>query len=165
MHPRRFPSLLLSALVLAVLAACGGQQGAAPASGPSAQMGQAPRGGPGGAAPSATVEQVLRLAGRKQYLDMGWLFGTVEGGAIMGRDPRADVERRMFALASVLENQQFVIRDEQPIPGSVGQSVRITVQLNQRGRTTNVPFVTVRGPGDRWFIEQVDVQAVTSPRR
>ena len=165
MHPRRLLSLLVPALLLASLAACGGQPGAAPASGPSPSAGQVPRGGAGGAAPSTTVEQFLRLAGRKQYLEMGWLFGTREGGAIMSRDPHADVERRMFALASVLENQQFVIRDEQPIPGSVGQSVRLTVQLTQRGRQTSVPFVTVRGPGDRWFIEQVDVQAVTSPRR
>lgn len=157
MYARRSLSVL-SALFLLLVTACGAQQAA-----PSSTPGQPPRGGPGGAAPSTTVEQFLRLAARKQYLDMGWLFGTTQG-AIMSRDPRADVERRMFALASVLENREFTIRDEAPIPGSVGQSVRLTVQLQTRGGTMNVPFVTVRGPGERWFIEQIDVQAVTSPR-
>lgn len=157
MHARRPLTSIFAALFLLLLAA--GQ-----AASQSRSAGAPPRGGAGGAEPSTTVEQFLRLAGRKQYLDMGWLFGTREGPVIQ-RDGRPDVERRMYALASVLENERFVIRDETPIPGSVGEAVRLTVQIRNRGRTLDVPFVTVRGPGGRWFVEQIDVQAVTAPRQ
>ncbi len=120
---------------------------------------QAPQGGPGGTAPAATVERFLRLAADKNYAHMGYVFGTTEG-AIVRRDPAPQVQRRMFAIASILENTRFVIRDEQAVPGRMGQAVQLTVQLTQRGRARDVPFVVVKS-GDRWYVEQIDLEKVT----
>lgn len=157
MYPRRIVALL-SVLVLVSLAACaGGRQAAA------ARAGAAPQGAPGASAPSAAVEQLLRLAGRKQYLEMGYVFGTAQGPVAL-RDAPRDVERRMYGLATVLENSGFTIMDEAPIPGTVGQGVRLNVQLRKGNRTHSVPFTTVRGPGERWFVEMVDVERITAPR-
>ena len=122
---------------------------------------QAPQGGPGGAAPAATVEQFLRLAAEKNYVQMGYVFGTSEG-TILRRDPAPQVQRRMFAIASILENQRFVIRDEQAVPGRMGQAVQLTVQLTQRGRARDVPFVVVKS-GNRWYVEQIDLEKITRP--
>ena len=80
----------------------------------------------------------------------------------MRRDPASDVEKRMYALATVLQNQGYTIRGEEPIPGRIGAAVRVNVQLQQGNRRPEVPFVAVRGPDARWFVEQVAVEAITS---
>ena len=114
----------------------------------------------GGTAPASTVERFLRLAAEKNYVQMGHVFGTRDG-PIIQRDPAAQVQRRMFAIASILENQRFVIRDEQPIPGRIGEAVQLTVQVTQRGHPRDVPFVVVKDGHNRWFVEQVDLEKLT----
>ncbi len=122
-----------------------------------------PKSTPGAPAATEAVERFLRLAAARDYVEMGWIFGTRQG-PIIQRDPPPEVERRMFALAQVLEYQRFEIGGESPIPGSVGSSVRVDVRLQNRGRTYDVPFTTVRGPNDRWFVEQVALEAITGAR-
>jgi DNA-binding cell septation regulator SpoVG len=114
----------------------------------------------GGTAPASTVERFLRLAAEKNYVQMGEVFGTKDG-AILRRDPAPQVQRRMFAIANILENQRFVIRDEQPIPGRIGEAVQLTVQITQRGRPRDVPFVVVKDARNRWYVEQVDLEKLT----
>lgn len=144
--PGRLPRLRFLAVLL--LAAC--------ASAPPA-----PQSTPGAPAPSAAVERFLQLSGDKDYVEMGWLFGTAEG-PVMRRDPASDVEKRMYALATVLQNEGYTIRGEEPIPGRIGAAVRVNVQLHQGSRRPSVPFVAVRGPDARWFVEQVGVESITS---
>ncbi|HEV2147252.1 MAG TPA: hypothetical protein VGR37_07600 [Longimicrobiaceae bacterium] len=122
----------------------------------------APRSTPGAPAPSAAVERFLQLAAEKDYAEMGYIFGT-EKGAVMYRDPPGQVERRMYGIANVLQNEGYTIRGEEPIPGRMGSAVRVTAQLRQGNRRPDVPFVVVRGPDSRWFLEQVGLEAVTSP--
>lgn len=121
----------------------------------------APRSTPGAPAPSAAVERFLRLAQERDYVEMGWLFGTAQG-PVLRRDPATEVEKRMYALSTVLQNEGFTLRAEEPVPGRTGAAVRVTVQLQQGARRPVVPFVAVRGPDARWFVEQVGVEAVTS---
>ncbi|HEX7240891.1 MAG TPA: hypothetical protein VF263_11530 [Longimicrobiaceae bacterium] len=142
---------LLPLLALALLAACGGGRPAA-----------APRSTPGAPAPSAAVERFLRLSAEKDYVEMGWLFGTASG-PVLRRDRQSDVERRMYALATVLQNDAFTIRGEEAVPGRTGAAVRVTAQLTRGSRKVDVPFVAVRGPESRWFVEQVVVEAITNP--
>jgi hypothetical protein len=143
----------MSFVLVTALAACGG--GGGRTAGPSA--------GPGASAPAAAVERFLRLVQTKSYLEMGQVFGTREG-PIAARDPAGEVERRMYAVASILEHQRFTIRDEGPIPGRTGEAYRLAVALENRGRTSQVPFTVVRGPNGLWFVEQVDLEAVTRDR-
>lgn len=138
----------LTILAVLFLAAC--------ASAPPAS-----RSTPGAPAPSAAVERFLQLARDKDYAEMGYLFGTAQG-PIMRRDPAGEVERRMYGLATVLQNSGYVIRGEEPVAGRMGAAVRVMVQLQQGNRKPDVPFVAVRGPDSRWFVEQVGVEAVTS---
>jgi hypothetical protein len=137
---------ILTLAVLATLAACGGRT-------------PPPATGPGGPAPSAAVERFLRLVESKNYREMGNVFGT-ESGTIIQRDPLSEVEQRMYAIASVLEHDRFVIRNESPVPGRIGSAVRLMVEITQRNRTRQVPFVAVRS-GTTWLVEQVDLERVT----
>lgn len=141
----------LLALLLALLSGC-------------SQATVASRGIPGGPAPAAAAESFMRMAAEKDYAGMARVFGTAKG-PISGRDPAGDVERRMYALASVLQNEGFTIRGEEPVPGRVGAAVRSMVRITHNGRATDVPFTMVRGPEGRWFVEEIAVEAVTSPKQ
>jgi hypothetical protein len=135
------------ALVLFAVTACGGSV-------------RAPAGGPGAMEPAAAVERFMQLAAVPDYVEMGWIFGT-DRGAIIQRDPPGDVERRMYAIATVLRYDEFSIRSQAPVPGRTGSAIRVDVALRQGQRNHVVPFTVVRGPGSRWFIEQVQLEAIT----
>lgn len=133
--------------ILLLLAACAGGM-------------RPPAGGAGAPAPTVAVERFLQLAGEREYLGMGWLFGTATG-AVLERDPAAEVEQRMFALATLLQNEGYEVGTGTSVPGRVGAAQRFDVRLRRGGREHSVPIVAVRGPGGRWLVEQVDVEAVT----
>lgn len=138
----------LAALILALtIAGCGSRM--------------SPPGGLAGApAAPAAVERFLQLAGDDDYTGMGWVFGTSEG-AILTRDPPAQVEQRMYAIASILEHDGFVVGNGSPVPGRLNDAIVFDVIITEGTRDLRVPFTTVRGPGGRWFVEQVDIEAVT----
>jgi len=119
-----------------------------------------PASGPGGEQPSDAVERFLQSAAAPDYLEMGWVFGTNKG-PIIQRDPPREVERRMYALATILENEGHTIRSQSPVPGRIGGAIQVDVALKQRGRDIVVPFTVVRGPGHRWFIEQIKLEVLT----
>lgn len=149
---RRLPSFLAVVLAL-VLVSLAGTPAAA----------QRAASGAGGEAPATTVERFLRHAAQREYAQMGDVFGTAQG-PISGRDPANEVERRMFAIAAVLENRGFSIRDTSPIPGRP-EAMTVMVRLDSRAGSADVPFTVVRGPGDRWFVEIVDLERVTRATR
>lgn len=119
-----------------------------------------PRSTPGGPTATVAVQRFLQLASVEDYVEMGYIFGT-EDGPIIRRDPPSDVERRMYAISNILQHEQFVIGPESPVPGRTGEAVRLEVHLTKRGAEYEVPFVSVRGPDNRWFVEQVDLTAIT----
>jgi hypothetical protein len=146
----RYLLLFLSLFVVLSLSACGGGI-------------PRPAAGPGAVAPAAAVERFLQLAADKQYLEMGWVFGTEEGPVIQ-QWPAAEVEKRMYALATVLQHGSFVVGAGSPIPGRTGRAVGFRVVLQRGGRQVESPVVAVQGTGDRWYVEQVDVEALTNVR-
>jgi hypothetical protein len=143
----RYPNLLLSTLGVILIAACGARL--AP-----------PADGPGAASATASVERFLQLAADQDYRGMGWTFGT-SGGPIIQRDPVGQVEQRMHALANMLRYDGFAIGSGAPVPGRTQEAIRFAVVLQRGPQNVQVPFTTVRGPGGRWFVEQVAVEAIT----
>jgi hypothetical protein len=144
---RRSPIRLVVPLAIVHLAACGSRIAH-------------PAAGPGSTSSAAAIDQFLQLAKQKNYLQMGWVFGTAEG-AVNERWPAPEVERRMYALASVLDYDSYIVGTGNPVPGRVGGAERFTVRMRNGARNFDVPFTVVRGPGQRWFVEQVDVESVT----
>lgn len=116
--------------------------------------------GPGGLSAAVAVERFLQLGADRDYVQMGWVFGT-QNGPILREFPRPEVEQRMYAIASVLRHQSFVVGPGSPVPGRIGSAERFVVKVYEGASEFNVPFIVVRGPGNRWFVEQVDLQAVT----
>lgn len=118
----------------------------------------------GAGAPTApgAVERFLQLAGERDYVEMGWVFGTESGGPIVRQWPRPEVERRMYAIASVLSHDSYVIGEGSPVPGRIGRAERFVVVIHSGQNVTDVPIIAVLGPGGRWFVEQVDLEAITN---
>jgi hypothetical protein len=117
--------------------------------------------GPGGPAAAAVVERFLQLAHDRQYVQMGWVFGNAQGAVIQSW-PQAEVEQRMYALARLLEHDSFLVGPGAAVPGRIGAAERFQVQLRAGNRQFQVPFTAVRGPGQRWYVEQVAVEAITN---
>lgn len=120
-----------------------------------------PPGGLAGApAAPAAVERFLQLATASDYGQMGWIFGTSEG-AILTRDPLPEVEQRMYALATILQHDGFIVGNGSPVPGRTNDALAFEVILTRGSRNYRVPFTAVRGPQNRWFVEEVGVEAIT----
>ena len=119
-----------------------------------------PRSTPGAPAARAAVEKFFRLVEEKDYSEMGYVFGT-EDGPLIRRDPPAEVERRMYTIATILDHTSFSVASERPVPGRTGRAVEVTVDMTQRGVRYQVPTVAVLGDGNRWYVERIDLEAVT----
>jgi peptidoglycan/xylan/chitin deacetylase (PgdA/CDA1 family) len=124
---------------------------------------RAPAGGAGAPAPAAAVDRFLRLAQEKNYVEMGWIFGTEKGPAIETH-PRDRLEKQMYALASVLQHDRYELRGEGTVPGRGMAAMQYRVALIRGASEKVVPITAVRGPGGRWFVEVVDVEALTGGR-
>lgn len=138
--------ILTAALLLLATAACAGNP--------------RPAGGTGGASATLAVERFLQLVDDESYVEMGWVFGT-ESGPVIEQWPRPEVEQRMYAIARVLAHDSYVLGPSQAVPGRIDRAERFMVTLQARGSVYEVPFIAVRGPRGRWYVERVDLQAVT----
>lgn len=143
-------------IALTGLVGCGG--GTASIEGPT-----------GGSSPEQAVEVFLtaaregleaRRAGEftaadRAYEQMASVFGT-EAGSISRAYSSAEVRNRMIVLSSCLRPDAFQVIS--PTDSEAWRSGRttVTVELNRRSERLTLPFVTVLGRGDRWFIEQID---------
>jgi hypothetical protein len=154
-RPRHLPVVVLAVLVAS--AGCGGSGGGRPAGGP------APAGVGAAMAPAAAVEQFMGFAAQQRYTEMGYVFGTSRGPLAEQQAP-ARVIRRMQAIASVLRHDTFSMTGVVPVPERP-EARRVTVQLRRGQRTMTVPFTVVQGPGGRWLVEVVDLEAAMDVRR
>ncbi|HEX7049772.1 MAG TPA: hypothetical protein VF188_06120 [Longimicrobiales bacterium] len=112
-------------------------------------------------APALVVERFLRAANANDLETMARLFGTTEG-SVLERDPRADVERRMFALASILRHDDYALRGTGIVPGRLDQAVQVVVELKIDQREIPVPFTVVRTEDEGWLVEKIEIERITS---
>lgn len=143
-------SLMLAALTVS---ACVQQQVVVPARSSS------------GVGPALVVEQFMRAVNSepKDLATMGRLFGTKEG-PIGERDPKAQVEQRMHAIATVLHHDDYEILREQQVPGRTSEATQLLVRVKSGQRTSTVPFTMVRYQEGAWLIEQIGIDVITNQR-
>jgi len=113
---------------------------------------------PGAAAPRQAVERFLGAAKSQDLQEMSIAWGTSKGPA---RDQfeRAELEKRLIVMQGCYDSDKHQVVDEQP--GDNGKRV-LRVEIT-RGAVTKTPrFTTVKGPSDRWYVEDADFAAVTA---
>lgn len=133
-------------------------------------------------APMLSVERFLQAANARDLDAMARLFGTASGpvadtgGTLgcafkkmgswigLGRacSTRQEVELRMDAIARILQHEDYRIVAESQVAGRSTPTRRIGVDLTFRDSIVrDVPFFVVRSSGERWLVEQIDLERVT----
>ena len=113
-------------------------------------------------APALAVEQFLGAVNAQDFGRMSSLFGTKEG-AIASRDPKENVEKQMFLLATILRHEDYQVEGEQVVPGRLAEATQLNVALTLNQKKVMVPFVVVRAKGEKWLVECIEIENVTHP--
>lgn len=143
-------ALILISGLLIVAAGCRSQQSQPALRGPHTGM-----------APALVVERFLNAANAVDLDTMSRLFGTRDG-SILNRDPRPEVEARMYALSSILRHKNYKFEGEDIVPGRIGEAVKLIFRLELENREVSVPFVVVQTRKDGWMIEEIGIERVTA---
>ena len=70
---------------------------------------------------------------------------------------RTDPEKRELIMVCYLKHDRYEIAGEAPNPGGT-RAVVVNLTLGNQSRSAN--FEVVRGPGDRWYVQNVDLKAL-----
>ena len=144
--------LLLSLAVAGCKSGSGSSSSApAPAAAPAVNL-------PGAAAPRAAVERFLKAAKSQDLQELSIAWGTSKGPA---RDQfeRTELEKRLIVMQGCYDADKYTIGDEQP--GDNGKRI-MKVDVTKGTVTKSPRFTTVKGPSDRWYVEDADFSAVTA---
>ena len=110
----------------------------------------------GAVTPQLAVEQFLRAVKATDLQAMSGVWGTKDGPARETMD-RTQMEKREVILAGCFGHDTARILGE--APGAQGRR-ELRVELKKGNLTRQTTFYTVRGPRDRWYVENMDIAAV-----
>jgi len=116
---------------------------------------------PGAAAPKLAVERFLGAAKSQDLQELSIAWGTSKGPARdqYKEEERAQLEKRLIVIQGCYDVDKHRILDE--VPSDDGKRV-LRVELT-KGTVTKTPrFTTVKGPSDRWYVEDADFASVTA---
>jgi len=114
-------------------------------------------------AASLVIDQFLRAANSNDLDTMSRLWGN-RNGPVIEQEPRADVERRLFAIASVLHHDSYTIKGSQIIPGRRNEATQINVVMKFGRQEIEVPYTVVYSKAGNWLIENIAIAEITSRR-
>ena len=107
----------------------------------------------GAATSRATIDRFLAAAKAQDMQALGAEFGDDKGPA-RDHESREITERRMIIMLQCLRHDKAVIGE--PTRGEGGRQV-YSIEFTQGTKQATVPFTTVRGPSDRWYVEKFDI--------
>ncbi len=107
----------------------------------------------GASSPEAAVNTFMTAAKAQDLQAMSEVWGTARGSVRETMD-RSEMERRQLVLISLL--CQDGSRLAGSTPGTDGRRI-LRIEMTRGSRTVPVTFTTIRGPGDRWFVEDIEV--------
>jgi len=110
----------------------------------------------GGATARSAVEQFLVAVHAQDIQAMSVLFGTKNGPSRdqMGRE---ELEKRLVILQCYFDHDKFRVLGESP--GESGHRI-VEVELTKSGVTRSPAFYAVPGPGNRWYVDNMEIAAV-----
>lgn len=110
----------------------------------------------GAAAPELAVQQFLQAVNAKDLQAMGTVFGTKNGPARETMD-RTELEKREIILACYFAHDSSRVISNTP---GLQDHRDVRVELKKGNLTRQTTFFTIKGPGDRWYVDNMDIAAV-----
>jgi hypothetical protein len=116
---------------------------------------------PGAAAPRQAVERFLGAAKSQDLQELAIAWGTSKGPARdqFSEAERPQLEKRLIVMLGCYDGDRHRILDE--VPSDNNKRI-LRVELTKGGVTKTPRFTTVKGPSDRWYVEDADFAAVTA---
>ncbi|MFW6192070.1 MAG: hypothetical protein ACOC83_01175 [Gemmatimonadota bacterium] len=148
----RLSSCLALVLIAPTLVACGASRGGLSADTSSY----------GSPTSEAAVRAFLAAADRQDYEEMGRQFGTAAGPA-EARLGIAEVEQRMVVLAEVLQHGSMEMERSDLAQLGSDRARYVVRMTGTRNGEVDVPVVTAVTDEGRWFVERLDVEALSGP--
>ena len=110
----------------------------------------------GASSPQLAVEQFLTAVRAQDLQAMSVVFGTSNGPARDNME-REQLDKRLIILQCYFNHDKSRMLGE--TPGEGGHRI-FTVELT-RGRLVRSPrFYAIKGPRDRWFVDNMEIAAV-----
>lgn len=106
----------------------------------------------------------MRASNANDLDGMARLFGTREG-PVAKKWGRSELEKRMFAIATELQHNDFEVIGEEMVAGRTDTATKLNVRLTNNEGKYVVPFTLVRYKGDSWLIEQIGIEVLTAPKK
>jgi len=110
----------------------------------------------GATAPQIATEQFLRAANAGDLQAMSTEWGTKDGPARDTMD-RTQLEKRLTILACYFKHDSARIVGEGP---GMGGRRDVRIELKKGNLVRQTTFYTIKGPGDRWYVENMDIASV-----
>lgn len=107
----------------------------------------------GATSPEGAVDAFISAAKAQDLQALGGIWGSAKGPA-RATMPRAELEQRELILIRLLCQDESRVTSS--TPGNEGRRI-LKLDMTRAGRTLPVTFTTIRGPEDRWYVEDVEV--------
>ncbi|WP_396218908.1 hypothetical protein [Gemmatimonas sp.] len=109
----------------------------------------------GAATGKSAVEGFLKAVKAQDLQTMSALWGTSKGAA---RDQmkREDLEKRLIIMQCTLTHDKWVFLEDRPRLQTGGRQ-EFQLELSQAQRSAKTSILTVSGPGNRWFVEDINL--------
>ena len=108
----------------------------------------------GGATPAEAIAKLMAAAKAEDLQAFGAAWGDVKGPA-REQMPRTDFEMRAFYIVKCLRNDKYTMLSESA--AAAGRR-RAAIQINRGPLTKQTNFTLAKGPQDRWFVENVELE-------
>jgi len=110
----------------------------------------------GAVSPRAAIDRFLGAARAQDIQALGAEFGDSKG-ALREHSDRAMTERRLLIMLQCLRHDKAVVSG--PERGEGGAQL-FSVDFTQGALAATVKFRVVKGPSDRWFVEEFEIVAL-----
>ncbi len=109
----------------------------------------------GAATGKAAVEGFLRAVKAQDLQTMSGIWGTTKGAA-REQMKRDDLEKRLIIMQCTLTHDTWAFSEDRPRLQTGGRQ-EFQVELSQAQRRAKTSILTVVGPGNRWFVEDINL--------
>ena len=111
----------------------------------------------GAPAPRDAVTNFMGAVKAQDLQAMGAIWGS-EQGAARDNMERAELDRRLIILQQCYNHDRAQILDDQA--GATPNERRVRVQVTRGNRTKTPEFKVVKGPSNRWYVQDTDFPTV-----